>query len=227
MSKDDSGVHPIFRTDPGEWMRYVGREVCVTTRGDESFTGWVYTIDPVSQSVVLAKFNQSSRRDRAEAEKSGEEESVVENAIDANCAPSVSDGVSGNGEKSEFKDQETSSSVNDDRVELCVVMGHALQNIVVLDEDPSKHQAEFDAFFKPRVVVRDSPAQIKRRRESVKNWLVKNRLPVSETGDVLSVMDALTIEPPYTAESCRSTNQIVLGRIQGLIANMPKDVEHW
>ena len=54
---DEKQEHPIFYTDPSEWMNYIGKEVCVTIETGESHTGWVYTVDPVSQSVVLVRFN--------------------------------------------------------------------------------------------------------------------------------------------------------------------------
>ena len=45
----------------------------------------------------------------------------------------------------------------------------------------------------------------------------------ADNEEVLSISDALYIEPPYSVESCRSTNEIVLGRVQGLIKNMPEN----
>ena len=91
--------HPIFYTDPSEWMNYVGKEVCVTIETGESHTGWVYTIDPVSRSVVLLRFNDTD---------------------------------------------------DDDKIKVKVVMGHAVQSIVVLDDNVMKHKAEFDGLFKPK-----------------------------------------------------------------------------
>ena len=54
LSTDD--LHPIFTKDPVEWMDFVHKEVCITTSVDTTHTGWVYTIDPVSQSIVLVRF---------------------------------------------------------------------------------------------------------------------------------------------------------------------------
>ena len=171
--------HPIFLTDPSEWMNYVGKEVCVTVETGDSHTGWVYTVDPVSQSVALVRFNDTD---------------------------------------------------NDDTVTLKVVMGHGIQSIVILDENSMKHKAELDALFKPREVLTASPEELKNQQDRLKSWLLKNRIPVEVSGDnseLLFISDALTIEPPYTKDSCRSTNQIILGRVQGLISNMPNDVEDW
>ena len=55
MSSSDED-HAIFSSDPGKWMDMINKEVCVTLDDGTSQTGRVYTIDPVSQTVVLAKF---------------------------------------------------------------------------------------------------------------------------------------------------------------------------
>jgi gem associated protein 6 len=57
--------------------------------------------------------------------------------------------------------------------------------------------------------------------------LLKNRLPVEINGELLNVAEALVIQPPYGSENCVSTNEIILGKIQGLIKNMPADQDEW
>ena len=42
-------------TDPNEYMRYVGKLVKIYSIKENIYTGHVYTIDPVSRSVVLIK----------------------------------------------------------------------------------------------------------------------------------------------------------------------------
>ncbi|TRY82630.1 hypothetical protein DNTS_032575 [Danionella cerebrum] len=38
---------------PRQWHEFVNKEVCVTARDQHSYTGHVFTVDPVSASVVL------------------------------------------------------------------------------------------------------------------------------------------------------------------------------
>ena len=46
-------------------------------------------------------------------------------------------------------------------------------------------------------------------------------------GELLTLADALVIHPPYGEDNCFSTNEIILGKIQGLIKNMPAGQEQW
>ena len=61
------------------------------------------------------------------------------------------------------------------------------------------------------------------RKEHMKNWLEQNRLPVSLLqDDIISVVNGLAlIEPPYTVDSCRSTNTIVLDRVMRIVKSCP------
>ena len=177
--KEDSHAdHPIFTTDPAEWMQYVYKEVCVTVESGETFTGRVYTIDPVSQTVVLASMDgQKVTKIRA-------------------------------------------------------VLGHTVQNMIVLDDNVEKYREVLDVLFCPvdDKISALSPEELKQKQEKLRLWLLKNRIPVSVSGDnseLLMVSDALTIEPPYGVANCLSTNEIILGRIQGLVTSMPKDAHHW
>lgn len=168
--------HPIFCIDPAEWMEYVYKEVCVTTEDGETHTGRVYTIDPVSQTVVLVTLDEMKV------------------------------------------------------VKLKAVMGHCITNKIVLDDNVEKYKDVFDNLFKSHREENLSPEELKQKQDKLKSWLLKNRIPVSVSGDnseLLMISDALTIEPPYEAENCQSTNEIILGRIQGLISSMPKDIHQW
>lgn len=46
-------LHPIFTKDPNEWVRLVNNQVRVRTEDDRDHIGFVYTVDPVSESIVL------------------------------------------------------------------------------------------------------------------------------------------------------------------------------
>ncbi|XP_062869241.1 gem-associated protein 6 [Trichomycterus rosablanca] len=41
---------------PQDWMKYVNQEVRVTAQDKQQYEGWVFTVDPVSASVVLVTF---------------------------------------------------------------------------------------------------------------------------------------------------------------------------
>lgn len=167
--------HPIFHKDSDQWMQYLNKEVLVVTEDGTEWSGWVYTVDPVSENMVLFIFQE-------------------------------------------------------DCTKMEVVMGHAIRNVTILNSETKTHEAKFQRLFRTKEVESLSEEEMEKRRNTLKSWLVKNLLPVSTTGDngeILSISDALFIEPPYGPENCRSTNEIILGRIQGLIKNMPADHENW
>ncbi|KAG0724018.1 Gem-associated protein 6 [Chionoecetes opilio] len=54
---DDKGhTHRIFTNDPLHQHSLLHRRVTATTSDLKQHTGWVYTIDPVSESIVLVNF---------------------------------------------------------------------------------------------------------------------------------------------------------------------------
>ena len=166
--------HPVFTRDPSEFMNHLHKEVCVTADDGTTHKGWVYTIDPVSQSVVLVQFATPEGSDTA--------------------TPS--------------------------RLE--VIMGHAVVNITMVNSQTDTYKKELDRLFRPKLMEELSAEELEKRKEKVRSWLAMNRMPVTVAGEVLNISDAAFVEPPYEAENCRSTNEIILGRIQGLIKNIPK-----
>jgi len=107
------------------------------------------------------------------------------------------------------------------------VFGHAIGSIQVLDEeDNCIHRAEMDALFKPMHETESiGVEEMVARCEHLRQWLSMNRVPVERADgrpDVLAIGgDVLTIEPPYNADCCVSTNEIILARVQSLIKSMP------
>ena len=175
MGEEGNEVHPVFRKDPEDWMQYVYKQVRVLTADGVEHMGWVYTIDPVSESFVLIQFV-------------------------------------------------------DDRPQLDILMGHAITKVIVIDENTEVHKEKLDALFRPQMFPAMSSEDIKKKQMLVKLWLDKNRLPVQVGGvadELLLISDALVIEPPYRVENCRSTNEIILGRIQELLKNMPENQDQW
>lgn len=114
-----------------------------------------------------------------------------------------------------------------DKMKLEIVLHHAISSITVLNEDIDANKQKLDNLFRPGGQESLTDEDVKRRQNIVKLWLLKNRLPVEVNGELLSVAEALVIQPPYEPENCISTNGIILGKIQGLIKNMPTDQDQW
>lgn len=98
-----------------------------------------------------------------------------------------------------------------------VVMGHAVEEVQVLQEADEETTKHLQTSFLPLRVGRQSLEEVRRRKGSVRRWLEKNRVPVKEEGDELKVAGVLTITAPYGPADCCSSNQIILDRIQKLI----------
>lgn len=115
----------------------------------------------------------------------------------------------------------------DNKTKLQFVLKHAITSVTVLSEDIEFNKQKLDNLFRPSGHGTLSGEDLKRKQNTVKSWLLKNRLPVEVNGELLSVAEALVVQPPYEPENCISTNEIILGKIQGLIKNMPVDQDQW
>ena len=115
----------------------------------------------------------------------------------------------------------------DDKTKVQLVLKHAVTSITILSEDVEQHKQKLDNLFRFNSKESLSGEDLKRRQNFVKSWLLKNRLPVEINGELISVAEVLVIQPPYGPENCLSTNEIILGKIQGLIKNMPNDQNEW
>lgn len=102
-----------------------------------------------------------------------------------------------------------------------VVMGHAVEEVLVLQEANEVTSDRLRTSFLPPLVCNLDHEELRRRSEQVQIWLEKNRVPVEKEGKELRVAGVLTIRPPYGPEDCYSSNQIILDRIQKLIQSQP------
>nr|XP_015829744.2 gem-associated protein 6 [Nothobranchius furzeri] len=109
----------------------------------------------------------------------------------------------------------------EDGASVRVVMGHAVEDVEVLQESDPETAERLRLFLLPPTTSSLDPEELSRRRMGVYRWLEKNRVPVEEDGDSLRVAGALTILAPYRPEDCCSSNQIILDRIQRLIQSQP------
>ncbi|KAL1006180.1 hypothetical protein UPYG_G00068910 [Umbra pygmaea] len=153
---------------PLEWCKYVNKEVKVKANEKQQYVGWVFTVDPVSASIVLVTFQ----------EKGG------------------------------------TSTVR-------VVMGHAVQEVEVLQEGNDETAKQLRNLFMPQGARDLSTEELRFKKESLRQWLEKNRIPVEEEGEMLRVANVLSVGAPYGAEDCSSSNEIILARVQSLVENNP------
>jgi gem associated protein 6 len=102
-----------------------------------------------------------------------------------------------------------------------IVMGHAVKSLVISSSNVCTGQEEIFASVSVNIDREEAEA----RKKKLKSWLCKNRIPVEEDGELLILKDALQIHPPYGKDQCLSGNEIVLGRVQDLIATMPDNVD--
>ncbi|GFS25938.1 gem-associated protein 6-like [Elysia marginata] len=179
-SKSNSAeeLHPIFTKDPQEWMGLVHKLVQITTDDSHQHEGFVFTVDPVSESIVLLRSTQPDSKDFG-------------------------------------------------TMSLKLIPGASVRDIFVLakDVDP-RVKSQFDQLFRPASSKVFNEEELGERRSQLKHWLEKHRLPVSVSPDgrSLIVAEALTILPPFSEDTCLSTNEIILSRIRTLIRDMPCEV---
>ncbi|XP_066481436.1 gem-associated protein 6 [Tiliqua scincoides] len=106
------------------------------------------------------------------------------------------------------------------KVQISAVFGHAVQDVEVLSEADETMKEKLAHLFVPEESQTYSQEELESKKNSLKNWLEKNHIPVKEQGEsqtTLCVAGVLTIDPPYRPEDCSSSNEIILSRIQGLI----------
>ncbi|KAJ8002160.1 hypothetical protein DPEC_G00176940 [Dallia pectoralis] len=153
---------------PLEWCKYVNKKVKVTAQEKHQYDGWVFTVDPVSASIVLVTVQ----------EKGG------------------------------------TATVR-------VVTGHAVLEVEVLQEGSEETACWLRDVFTPPGGRILSPEDLRCRKESLRLWLEKNRIPVEEEGETLRVANVLTVSAPYGAGNCSSSNEIILARVQCVIESNP------
>ncbi|NXH24782.1 GEMI6 protein, partial [Myiagra hebetior] len=107
-----------------------------------------------------------------------------------------------------------------EKVSISFVMGHAVQEVEILQEGDSDMQQRLARILEPEESQAYSPEELERRKNALKTWLETNHIPVCEQGEqgrTLSVAGVLSIDPPYGPEQCSSSNEIILCRLQGLL----------
>ncbi|KAM9316770.1 gem-associated protein 6 [Gastrophryne carolinensis] len=106
----------------------------------------------------------------------------------------------------------------DQKTQMRVVMGHAVQKVEVVNEIDDLIQGRLLHLFNLHETSTHSIKDLETKKQSLKNWLEQNGIPVTEQSDqTLCVAGVLTISPPYGPDNCSSTNEIILSRVQGLL----------
>ncbi|KAM9187651.1 gem-associated protein 6 [Dugong dugon] len=100
------------------------------------------------------------------------------------------------------------------------VMGHAVQTVETVNDGDHRVREKLIHLFMSGDCQAYSPEDLEKRKNSLKTWLEKNHIPITEQGEsqrTICVARVLTIEPPYGPENCISSNEIILSRVQDLI----------
>lgn len=100
------------------------------------------------------------------------------------------------------------------------IMGHAVQTVETVNEGDQGVREKLMHLFTSGDCQAHNLEDLEKRKNSLKKWLEKNHIPVTEQGDsprTLCVAGVLTIDPPYGPENCSSSNEIILSRVQDLI----------
>ncbi|XP_006878200.1 PREDICTED: gem-associated protein 6-like, partial [Chrysochloris asiatica] len=100
------------------------------------------------------------------------------------------------------------------------VMGHAIRTVEIVNDGDQRVSEKLIHLFTSGDCQAYSPEDLVKRKNSLKAWLEKNHIPVTEQGEsqqTICVAQVLTIEPPYGPENCISSNEIILSRVQDLI----------
>ena len=218
----DKISHPIFACNPSVWMSYLYREVSVLDVKGQCHRGYVYTVDPVSQSIVLMQSSTSSTSE------------VTRGVTLSDGSKSSEDMDTSN--KPVFKTPILNIPVSvhleaGTKIHLDIIPGSSVVKINFLDKDglhsgTSVEQCTvvMDSLFKPNFMSDVISLNVKNRKTNVINWLRKHHIEVDVDGDQIEVCGTLTVNPPYTPDNCVCTNEIILGRIQSLLKSMSNDI---
>ncbi|XP_020650447.3 gem-associated protein 6 [Pogona vitticeps] len=110
--------------------------------------------------------------------------------------------------------------LEDGKVSVSVILGHAVQDVEIAAEADDEMKEKLAHLFMPEESQNYNKEELEEKKNSLKNWLEKNHIPVREQGESqskLCVAGVLTISPPYGPEDCSSSNEIILSRVQGLL----------
>ncbi|KAJ8798457.1 hypothetical protein J1605_016736 [Eschrichtius robustus] len=191
-----------MKKGPLEWQDYTYKEVRVTA-SEKEYKGWILTIDPVSTNDLLG----------VDADSHFTASSIVLWAFwffFCNCALNLLF----------LQSIVLVNFLEDGSMSVTGIMGHAVQTVEIVNEGDHSVREKLMHLFMSGDCKAYSPEDLEKRKNSLKKWLEKNHIPITEEGDsrrTLCVAGVLTIDPPYGPENCNSSNEIILSRVQDLI----------
>lgn len=153
----------------------VYKRVRVITTEKSEHIGWIFTVDPVSFTIVLVQFPEN----------------------------------------------EVISPKN-----LRLIPGQSISDVKILDDRYSdQYRKAIDQILASDQgsITKEDEKSIADRKEKVKRWLAKNRIPIEETPESIRVFDAVEIRSPFDIDSCLCTNEVVLARVRKVLESMPSD----
>jgi len=99
-------------------------------------------------------------------------------------------------------------------------MGHAVSEVKCLENPNAEMKSMLGTLLDEKPLHEQQ--WLDHRRSCLAQWLQDNRFPVEVDGERIIVASALDILPPYNSNSCHTSNQIILDRVQKLIESMPQ-----
>uniref|UniRef100_A0A0L8HKU4 AD domain-containing protein n=2 Tax=Octopus bimaculoides TaxID=37653 RepID=A0A0L8HKU4_OCTBM len=132
----EESCHPIFTQDPAHWMQYIYKKVRVHTGPNQEHVGHVYTVDPVTSSFILVRFPPTAVSDTATSTVANETGTSSSSATTPNTTTASDTTAATEVKASDISANTTSpASTPKTSVEVCVIPGHAVVDVVVLQED--------------------------------------------------------------------------------------------
>jgi hypothetical protein len=118
------------------------------------------------------------------------------------------------------------SCLNEKLNNVRIVTGEEIQRIDILDqpENSTSITKQLDVLFEDTATTVTDIQNLDKRMHDMVDWMKKNHLPVKLETDEnskfkINILDSVFIKPPFTIESCESTNEIVLDKVRQLINN--------
>ncbi|EDV24074.1 Gem-associated protein 6 [Trichoplax sp. H2] len=110
----------------------------------------------------------------------------------------------------------------DQQQQIKLIMGHAIVNITLLDDQdyaPLANQLQQILTIKDQEVDKYDHQTVKQRKNRLVDWLGQSRIPFQLDGDGVCIVGIVMVNPPFDRDSCSSSNEIALRRVQNIIQN--------
>ena len=220
-SEEESLEQRSQRVLDESWAARSGEQVGQWVKIDRIDGGMIYgmlfTIDPETNAAFLLRY--------PEVETNGERD--VANSLTSDGGRSSASGRTDRMINSPVASPENEMLLPFD---LYIVTGHSIKSI---EPDPEGGTAEAAAALEEMAITilapqslsrtdlcNNDPAAIAKQREWMVSTLVEHRVPYEEHSDNVVLLGGVaTVGPPYTAASVRSSNAVVLRRLQTLLSN--------